>query len=380
MLLGGYGILRNVFDQYGQAENRVTHALMTAMSLDRTLLASFLRDLVKTRSPIPARKLMVLEQRYPGEDELEENELQRRGIPDGWIFDEESAWCVFIETKVTAPLRLAQVESHRRTAIRRGFRTVKPVVIDRFPSNALPSDVTVLEWRTVYAWLKRHSEDSEWAARAAEYLEIAEAKLIENQTFTEGTLTMFAGIPFGPDHPYTYLEAKRLLRLATEALRARRDLQKALGMNPAIDGRGMIKGYDADAVWDFLSLSKASNAKEFTKHPHLTLNIASRTVEAMVTIPHRVNTPVKRAIRELGEDGFQTLTRDILRNLKPLLRSQKYAAPWFRGIQRRYPAQSAPAFIDARIDFDLRTAVPNSGAPKAQPNWLSAAFASFVDK
>lgn len=372
--------MRNVFDQYAQAENRVTHALMSAVAFDRILLASFLRDLAGVRSPIPARDLAVLEQRYPGEDELEEEALQRRGIPDGWIYDEENAWCVFIETKVTARLHAAQVESHRRTAARRGFRTVKAVVIVPRISAALPADVAALEWRTVYAWLKRHAARSEWAARAAEYLEIAEARLIEKQTFVEGTLTMFAGIPFGSEHPYTYLEAKRLLKLAREELRTRRDLQKTLGMNALVDGRGMIKGRDADAVWDFLSLSRASDAEKFTKYPHLTLNIASHAVEAMVTIPHHVNTPVKRAIRELGEDGIQQMVERILRNLKPLLRSHKYATPWFRGVQRRYPGQSAVPFVDARIDFDLRTAVPDSGLPKAQPNWLSAAFGSFADK
>jgi hypothetical protein len=36
--------------------------------------------------------------------------------------------------------------------------------------------------------------------------------------------------------------------------------------------------------------------------------------------------------------------------------------------------------MDARIDFDLRTAVPGSGAPKLQPLWLSAAYNAFVDK
>jgi len=253
------------------------------------------------------------------------------------------------------------------------------VIVPRSPT-ALPADVTALEWRTVYAWLKRHAARSEWAARAAEYLEIAEARLVEKQTFVEGTLTMFAGIPFGSEHPYTYLEAKRLLKLAREELRTMRDLQRTLGMNPAVDGRGMIKGRDADAVWDFLSLSHASDAGKFTNYPHLTLNIASHAVEAMITIPHRVNTPVKRAIRALGEDGIQRMVEQILRNLKPLLRSHKYATPWFRGIQRRYPSQSAPAFVDARIDFDLRTAVPDGGLPKAQPNWLSAAFGSFAEK
>src|ERR1700682_3739058 len=89
--------LRNIFDQYSQPENRVTHALMTAIDEDRTLLGLFLRELVKVKSPLDSRKLSVLEQQYPGEEEPSEDELDRRGIPDGWIFDDEG-WCVFIES------------------------------------------------------------------------------------------------------------------------------------------------------------------------------------------------------------------------------------------------------------------------------------------
>jgi hypothetical protein len=34
--------LRNIFDQYSQPENRITHALMTAINEDRNLLGHFL--------------------------------------------------------------------------------------------------------------------------------------------------------------------------------------------------------------------------------------------------------------------------------------------------------------------------------------------------
>jgi hypothetical protein len=95
--------MRNIFDQDAQPENRVTHALMTALDVDRALLGLFLRQLVKVSAPVNPRKLSVLEQQYPGEEEPSEEELERRGIPDGWIFD-DSGWCVFIETKVMAKL------------------------------------------------------------------------------------------------------------------------------------------------------------------------------------------------------------------------------------------------------------------------------------
>ena len=123
--------LRNLFDQYSQPENQVTHALSSALNEDRRLLRLFLRDLVKEANPpVDAQKLVVLEQRYPGDEEPnEEDEEDRHGIPDGWIVAEEQAWCVLIESKVLAPLRAEQIERHRRTAARRGFNEVVAVAI-----------------------------------------------------------------------------------------------------------------------------------------------------------------------------------------------------------------------------------------------------------
>jgi hypothetical protein len=372
--------LRNIFEQYSQPENRVTHALLSALNEDRRLLGFFLRELVKAKPPVDVRKLSVLEQQYPGEEEPSEDELERRGIPDGWIFSEDEAWCVFIESKVLAPLRTAQIQSHRRTAARRGFTTIIGVAIaPRLPSTP-PSDTALLEWRTIYAWLRRHSAESEWAARVAEYLELAEATLIETGQFVEGTLTMFSGFPFERDHPYSYLEGKRVLGLALGELRARRDLRDRLGMNQKMLGRPAITGRRGDAVWNFLSLSAAPDAGTFTRYPHLTLGVTARAVEAMVTVPNAVNRAMRRNITALGEDGFQALAEEIVGNMKALLRKHPGATPWFRGVQRRYPSQRATPYIDATIDFDLRTAVRLPNAPKLQPRWLAAAYGSFVEK
>lgn len=371
--------LRNVFDQYSQPENRVTHALMTAINEDRDLLAHFLHELVKTKAPGDPRKLTVLEQRFPGEEEPIEEDLERRGIPDGWIFNDEG-WCVFVESKVLAKLRADQIQGHFRTAERRGFEVIKAIAIAPRHPSFLPPDTVLLEWRDIYAWLRRHAAHSFWAKLAAEYLEIAEEKLIATGQFVEGTLTMFAGFPFGPDHPFTYLEGKRVLGLALDELRNRRDLRDCLGMNPKVSGRPAITGRQGDAVWDFLSVSRAADAENFTKYPHLTLGVVSQAIEAMVTVPNAVNTAMRRNLVQLGEAGFQSLAKEVLDNLAPLLRDHEGATPWFRGVQRRYPSQRAKPHLDARIDFDLRTAVPSSGPPKMQLRWLSAAYGSFVNK
>ncbi|MVT68362.1 hypothetical protein GPL21_25020 [Bradyrhizobium pachyrhizi] len=371
--------MRNIFDQYSQPENRVTHALMTALQEERKLLGLFLRELVGAKPPVNPSSLTVLEQQYPGEEEPSEDELERRGIPDGWIFDDEGR-CVFIESKVIARLGADQIRRHRRTAERRGFTSITAVAIAPKLPTTLPPDTVLIEWRTIYAWLRRHSQDFRWAALAAEYLEIAEARLIESEQFVEGTLTMFSGFPFGRDHPFTYLEGKRVLELAMGELRQRSDLRSKLKMNPKAPGRPAITGRQSNAVWDFLSLASSGKIENFTKHPHLTLGVIAHEVEAMVTVPNAVNGTMRRNLIEIGEDGFQKLVSGVVKNLKPLLRHQPGATPWFRGVQRRYPSQRAMPFIDAQIDFDLRTAVSQRGSAKVQPRWLSAAYNSFVHK
>jgi hypothetical protein len=371
--------MRNIFDQYSQPENRVTHALMTALNEDRTLLGQFLRELVKEKVPKNPNKLTVLEQQYPGMEEPSEKELERGGIPDGWIFDKEG-WCVFIESKVLIKMDGDQIQRHRRTAERRGFQRITAVVIAPRLPRTFPADTILLEWKTIYVWLRRNAKRSIWAAKAAEYLEIVEAKLIDAEQFVEGTLTAFAGLPFGKEHFFTYLEGKRILALSLAELKTRDDLRIHLGMNSKSRGRPAISGRQGDAVWDFLSLSSSVKEESFTKYPHLTLSIGSQAVEAMVTVPNAVNNVMRRNLKDLGEEGFQALTEMVLKNLKPLLRDHTGAAPWFRGVQRRYPAQRATPFIDARIDFDLRTAISTGGPPKTQPRWLSAAYGSFVNK
>lgn len=372
--------MRNVFDQYSQPENRVTHALMTALDQDRKLLDLFLRELIGVKPPRHPTKLSVLEQQYPNTLEVTEEELERRGIPDGWIYDEEEGWCVFIETKVTAKLHANQIASHRRTAERLGFEHVTAVaVVANNPSKSLPHTV-LLEWRNIYAWLCRSRGQSLWAVRAAEYLEIAERQLIARESFVEGTLTMFAGFPFGRDEPFNYLEGKRILKLACDKLRQRDDLRTELRVIVGAPGRGAIKGRTGNAVWDFLPLWLSSESESFTKFPHLTLGIGTENIEAMVTVPNAVDGKILRNLKNLSEDKFLTLIEDMVRRLAPLLQKESGAVPWFRGVQRRWSSINAKPFLDARIEFDLRTALRDKHSPKTQPLWLSAAFGSLVEK
>jgi hypothetical protein len=90
------------------------------------LFRRFVRWLTGSTGVVP-RNLDIVEQQLPGEEGVEnEEEAERRGLPDAWIHDEDS-WALIIESKIQAPLSRSQLDRHRRTAERRGFSDINLV-------------------------------------------------------------------------------------------------------------------------------------------------------------------------------------------------------------------------------------------------------------
>jgi hypothetical protein len=58
-----------------------------------------------------------------------------------------------------------------------------------------------------------------------------EQKMVAQDYEIRGTITVFDGLKFDDQSPYTYREAKRLIRLLGDSLQARKDLQN-LGVDP----------------------------------------------------------------------------------------------------------------------------------------------------
>lgn len=373
--------MRNVFDQYTQPENRVTHALATALAEEPALLKDFVKWV--TGQSAPTGKLHIVEQRLPGEPELSEQDAERRGLPDTCVYN-ESGWCLLIESKVAASLTNDQLRRHCQTAVRRGFENISLLVLDVAQlRTSLPDGTLFRRWHEVYTWLNGKSKQFEWARRTAQYLEVAENRFREEGYMKEGNLTTFSGIPFSADEPYNYLEAKRVLRMAMEVLRKKKSLVSELGMDPKISGRPGITGKDASAVWDYLSLQGAGDEKMFTKYPHLTLAIQSDRLVAMVTVPHGIKAAFRRNLIDLGFSGFAEQLGVVNNRLIKALHGAKGAAPMCEIIQRRYPSQRSSAIIDARIEFDLRTAFPAKAKAehvKLQPQWLQATYDALSHK
>jgi len=370
--------MRNILDQYEAPENRLTHALGSCLERDRRLLRAFIQW-ATGRKELPPGKLEVLEQQVPGTPIGIADEGESAGLPDLWIHN-GAQWSLVVESKVAASVSAAQLRRHVNTARRNGFVDIALLVLaPAVPGHRVP-DVVYRTWPEVYCWLRRQAKRSEWAACMTEYMEIAEARMTADGYLGDHLLTEFDGIPFGRDNPYTYREAKRVLRLALAELRKRPDLRK-LGMDPAGAGRPAITGRDGTAVWNFLPLREARGKPNFTSCPHLTLGIETQRAIVIVTLPNAVPARMRDNLTGLGVEGFTRLVGDVEARISKVVRQVKKACAFMTVIQRRYPSQRSAPIVDARIEFDLRTAVGTAAsAVKAQPQWVRAVFDALSAK
>lgn len=370
--------MRNIFDQYIQPENRLTHALMTALDRDRQLVRPFLRWLGIQNIP-KLTEICLAEQHVPGVEEDRDEEASE-GLPDGCIFT-DNGWAVLLECKVQAGIQVRQLRRHIRTAAHHGFEAPQLVLIavDR-PKSRLPKETRWIEWREVYRWFNQRAGLSPWARMFVAYMHVFEARMIAEDYSIRGTLTMFDGLKFNEESPYTYREGKRLIRLLGDELQKRSDLRK-IGVDPKGPRRSAITGRGADRVWDFLPLRIARNAKEFTHYPHLDMGISREGASAAVTIPNGVKGGFKSKLKTIGPDGFRELIADLEKSLRPVVKASRGAKPKMGLQQRHYPTQSSPAEVDGRLDTDLRTMVPEkTSGVRYQPEWVDAIYSILTRK
>jgi hypothetical protein len=365
--------MRNLFDQYTHPENRLTHALLSCLSRDTGQLKRFVSWAVgKSHS---GKALQISEQSLPGEAmDLSEDDAERRGLPDGCVSD-GTGWALLIESKFAARVSSDQLRRQLRTAARHGLDKSKLLVLTAVEvRQRLPAGTLNRRWSEVYQWLMRERRRSPWMQIAAEYLEVAEVREANQEYLKEGTLTVFTGIPFGADDPYSYPQAKRLLRLLLDELRNDRRLRRGLGTDPNGRGRGAITGRAGQGVWDFISLKPAP--KTFTQFPHLTIGIRDVRFEVYVTLPNGIRSSMRNNVLGTSYEQFEDLIGAVTRLLGKALRKYPGAVPMMVLVQRRYLTQRSPALIDGILRFDPRTAFSDgaNSAVKHQPQWLRAVY------
>lgn len=372
--------VRNIFDQYSQPENRLSHALATSLHEDPKLLRQFVRWVSGSQAPKGA--LYVLEQSRPGEFPANEEHTGQHGLPDLWIHN-GADWSLVVECKVAATPRLDQLRAHQREADRRGQTVSTLLLTSRRPSFRIPKDIQVRTWTELYSWLGKTSGGS-WSKALMDYMETLERRWAATGYLLEGTLTEFAGIDFDRDEPWNYREAKRLLKLLLDELRTRKNLATTLGIDLKAAGRPAITD-DGRHVWDFLKLKLANQAKTHTSYPHFNISLSDSTLGAYLSIPNGMRRSFHR--RLLGEDvsDFENLIRATANGICTALKGTKEARPHLILLQRRYPSQKSTPYVDAVMRIDLRTATRRPGraqtrAVRLQPEWLTMAYEVLANR
>ena len=324
----------------------------------------------------PVRAPKFLQQSLPGElVAWTEAEAERRGLPDGAIF-EPDRYTVLIESKVAATPTAAQLKAHLTTATRKGFAapivlliTIKPI------APAFDADwLRVRSWSDVYAWLKARPRGF-WSDQVAGFLETKEAAWAAENYLREGTLTTFAGIPFGQDDErYDYFQAKRLIKLLRRELLELSQV-RALNVDTESPGRPAITGRTEDRVWDIIPIRADTRDDTFTQNTHLTIGILQDCLEAYVTIPNGIRSRRRSKLLGGSLEAFSKVIGAATTNLKSVLRDEPTARPRVVVVQRFYRSQRAKPELHAQLRFDPRTFFPTRGAPvKHQPQWLKATY------
>ncbi|PJB73583.1 MAG: hypothetical protein CO093_00370 [Alphaproteobacteria bacterium CG_4_9_14_3_um_filter_47_13] len=374
--------MRNIFDQYNQPENRLTHSLATALNQDKSLLKNFLSRFGPNDIP-DVKTLQVIEQGLPGSVIVDdENEAERRGLPDMVIFNEKG-WALLIESKVSSSLTKDQLQRHSRTIQKCGIDKIYGLAITVAPSPFSLTGWQMTTWKDVYSWANEHTPQSAWAKHMVEYFNIAENKMAQNEYLVEGTITEFSGINFDP---YTYLEGKRVLRLLTNKIRNNKSFVREMDLDqnskrPAITN-------DPWGVWDFVSFNaNASSDKNFTSHPHCTFGFSDkdRHASGMITCPNAMERPLLKNLIGPSHDDFSLRLKDALSSITKNLHAVKGYKPVIRMVQRHYKSQRSSAVIDGEMTVDLRACFGGEdhhmGRPiKPQEQWLRAVYELLSNK
>ncbi len=119
--------LHPLYDQYENAENRLTHALLHTIGSSRWIFENFLNKLIGINSRIRGSQFEIATQKVPfSHGDKETNKVE--SIPDAWITDNASKIGIAIEVKDRKDsIRTGQLRRHARRI--RGYERPYLVVI-----------------------------------------------------------------------------------------------------------------------------------------------------------------------------------------------------------------------------------------------------------
>jgi hypothetical protein len=389
--------VRHLFDQYEKWENRITHALVSCLDQDRTLLREFtkwiLGEKIKRRQDV-----CVIEQSYPEGEELDEKGFEARrkkgrGLPDACIYEkalnspkyEDNKWVLIVENKIKAPFMHDQLKRHRKTISDYGFRKIYLLVIMLYADKGKLSEgrgVKLKTWDEIYEWMYQnalnHSRRTKWAKLFIEYLEIAESRMIHVDYLPKGGhLTKYSGIPFDSDkNPYNYGRARSILSQLMQKLGSDKKFREIMGIKEK-PSRGAITGSKSFLVWNAFAFKKKK-----LKDVHLTVLISHECLELWVTFTYKLKVALRKKLlcNDIKNDKDGTKAKeDFLKFINIIIEKMEKATgpddavmPMINVHQLRYPHQNSSPYKDAVIICDLRTVKGEKKGPKCQPETVES--------
>ncbi len=375
--------MRNIFDQYSQPENKLTHALVSCLNEDDHLLNDFMKVFVGLEST-QKNKLIVTEQGLPDGDSYAEFESEARGLPDALIYPTDGDWIVVIENKISSDLTLDQLNRHYKTIKRYSFNKIYGLTITTKKYDLEDPNWNHFYWTDIYSLVQKHKSKSKWAHYLVEYMEVLEMQLTDDQYLKEGTLTTFTGVPFSYSHTYNYPEAKRVLKLLMSNLKQHTELEQELNLNLQHSGRDAITS--GRSVWDYIPVKSIDLNSRFNQLIHFSVSIGEERMYCGMVLPDKLSSIVRKKIKNFGYDYFKELIKTIAKNADKDFNNLDGCIPFLQLVQRRwYKSIKAPSIDDAKLEFDLRTAYDDlhgsdNQAIKTQEEWLKACYSAFCDK
>ncbi len=375
--------MRNIFDQYSQPENKLTHALVSCLNEDDHLLNDFMKVFVSLE-PTKKSKLIVSEQGLPDGNSYSEFESETRGLPDALIYPTDGDWIVVIENKISCELTLDQLDRHYKTIKKYSFNKIYGLTITTKKYNLENSDWKHCYWTDIYSWAQKHKSKSKWACCLVEYMEVLEMQLADNEYLKEGTLTTFTGVPFVPNHPYNYPEAKRILNLLISNLKQHTELERELNLNLQHPGRNAISS--GRSVWDYIPVKSIDPNLRFNQLIHFSISIGEEMMYCGMVLPDKLGSVERKKIKNLGYDSFKEVIKTVAKKVDENFNELDGCIPFLQLVQRRwYKSMKSPCIDDAKLEFDLRTAYDDlhgndNQAIKTQEEWLKACYSAFCDK
>lgn len=368
--------VRNIFDQYSQYENKLTHALISSLENDRDFLKKFLDFFVKIKID-NTNHLALHEQSLP----FKISKQEERGLPDALIII-DSKKIICFENKIEDKLTIDQLERHYKTILSNDdIETLEFIGVTFTPNQ---QDIQTkywkhFSWKDLYSFLQ-NLKGSFWVKELMQYMEVLERKMIDDKKLEDIQLTQFTGIPFNKENSFDEFEARRTLKLLMPELKRQKILDKELDLNLSHLGRGKIK--KGESVWDIIPVKDAEKIN-FSDLIHFTIVIKEKSLDINLVIPDKLKGRYRSNLKKIGYENFRQKVQELVNKIDKDLEGHEGYYPKCNMTQRRYPSINAKPIVDSNLKFNLRTAFPRSdkkSSPCYQEQWLKSIFEALINK